>query len=96
MAEKTTEFIGHTPGSEHVVRRVIDRVYNLQDFVRIDIEAENAYESTANLEPHKRLGKITDFFYESLRGKGMSDKRKSEILALAMEIYRERLGLEHS
>jgi hypothetical protein len=64
-------------------------------FCEMLAHSRRIYGSTNNLEPHVRLGRMTSYFLETLREKeGMTDKKKSEILSLAIDHYRKELKLD--
>lgn len=53
------------------------------------------FDSMHNMEPHKKLGRMTSYFLEALMNKEeMGDKKKSEILSLLISHYREKLKLD--
>jgi hypothetical protein len=64
-------------------------------YCEILAHSKKVFDSTDNMEPHERLGKVTGYFLEALREKEeMTDKKKSEILSLAISHYRKKLNLD--
>jgi len=71
--------------------------YNPGFITYCDILADTLeiYKNTEDLEPHLRLGKITASAFETLSNeKGITDKRKSEIMGMLISHYRKYLKLD--
>ena len=72
----------------------VGKGFQISTWVEIFERSEEIYDDTKNLEPHERLARITNYVLESLIDiNEMTDEKKSEFAASAIEDYRKRLGL---
>lgn len=63
-------------------------------YCEIMAHSEKLFNSLHGMEPHEKLGRMTSYFLENLMNKeDMTDKKKSEILSLAIEVYRKKIRI---